>query len=107
LVILKMLIVDCRLLIERQGVRNRLSVCLLLLGFTGISPAAQRGPEKSTSGEDFVGVWSGSWQATGGSGGCELTLEKNKDAAVAGSVSVTGEPTYKASFKALSFEGKR
>jgi len=29
------------------------------------------------------------------------------DSGVAGKVSVTGEPTYKASFKSLSFEGKK
>jgi len=84
-----------------------LGVWLLVFLFTGISVAAQRGPEKSSSGEEFVGVWSGSWQATGGSGGgFELTLEKNADA-VAGRVSVTGEPTYKANFKTLSFDGKK
>jgi hypothetical protein len=88
-------------------VRNRLTVWLLVFFFTAICLAEQRGPEKSSSGEEFVGVWSGSWQATGGSGGFELTLEKNTDNAVAGKVSVTGEPTYKASFKALSFDGKK
>ena len=87
--------------------RNRLTVWLFLFFFTAICVAEQRGPEKSPSGEEFVGVWSGSWQATGGSGGFELTLEKNPDNAVVGKVSVTGEPTYKASFKALSFDGKK
>ena len=36
-----------------------------------------------------------------------MTLEKNKDGPLTGKVSVTGEPTYKASFKALSFDGKK
>jgi hypothetical protein len=84
-----------------------LGVWLLLFLFTGICLAAQRGPEKSSSGEEFVGVWSGSWQATSSSGGFELTLEKNTDGGLAGRVSVTGEPTYKASFKALSFDGNK
>ena len=35
-----------------------------------------------------------------------MTLEKGKDGGVAGRVSVTGEPTYKATFKTLSFDGK-
>lgn len=88
--------------------RKRSGVWLLLFLFAGISLAAQRGPEKSSSGEEFVGVWSGSWQATGSSGGgFELTLEKNKDSRVVGKVSVTGEPTYKASFKTLSFDGNK
>ncbi len=87
---------------------NRSTVWLFLFLFSSISIAAQRGAEKSSSGEEFVGGWSGSWQATGSSGGgFELTLEKNKDGAVAGKVSVTGEPTYKASFKTLSFDGNK
>ena len=68
--------------------------------------AAQRGTEESSSGDEFVGVWSGTWEGAGGSGGFELTLEKGTDG-VAGKVSVTGEPTYKATFKALSFDGKK
>ena len=86
--------------------RNRLSVWLFLLLFTGIGSAAQRGPDKPSTGEEFVGVWSGTWEGAGGSGGFEVTFEKNTDA-VAGKVSVTGEPTYKASFKALAFDGKK
>jgi hypothetical protein len=95
------------LLIERGFVKSRSTFWLFVFLFSAICSAAQRGPEKSSSGEEFVGVWSGSWQATGSSGGFELTLEKNKDGGDAGRVSVTGEPTYKASFKALSFDGNK
>ena len=63
-------------------------------------------PVMGILGEQFVGVWSGHWDGAGSTGGFELTLEKGKDGAVTGKVSVTGEPTYKANFKALSFEGK-
>lgn len=88
--------------------RSRWSVCLFVFLFSAISVAAQRSPEKSSPGEEFAGVWSGSWQATGSSGGgFELTLEKNQESGVAGKVSVTGEPTYKASFKTLSFDGNK
>lgn len=59
------------------------------------------------SGEQFVGTWSGKWDGAGSGGGFELTLEKGKDGAVTGRVSVTGEPTYKAAFKSLSFDGSR
>ena len=91
----------------REGiVKNRRTVWLFLFLFSGICFAAQRGTEKSSSGEEFVGVWSGTWEGAGGSGGFELTLEKGTDG-VAGKVSVTGEPTYKATFKALSFDGKK
>lgn len=82
-----------------------LAVCVLLVSVVSI--AAQRGTEASSTGEAFVGVWSGGWEGSGSSGGFELTLEKDKDHPVTGKVSVTGEPTYKASFKELSFEGKK
>ena len=82
-----------------------LAVCALLVSVVSI--AAQRGTEASSTGEGFVGVWSGGWEGSGSSGGFELTLEKEKDRPVTGKVSVTGEPTYKASFKELSFEGKK
>jgi hypothetical protein len=58
------------------------------------------------AGEQFVGVWTGTWEGAG-SGGFELTLEKAKDDAIAGRVSVTGEPTYKATLKTLSFDGPK
>ena len=86
--------------------RNRWSLLLFVLVFSAICSAAQRGAGGSSSGDEFVGVWSGTWEGAGGSGGFELTLEKGTDG-VAGKVSVTGEPTYKATFKALSFDGKK
>jgi hypothetical protein len=43
----------------------------------------------------------------GSSGGFELTLEKGKDDALGGRVSVTGEPTYKATLKTLGFDGNK
>ena len=79
-------------------------ICLAVFAVTG---AAQRGAESTPPGEQFVGTWSGTWEGAGGSGGFELVLEKAKDASVAGRVSVTGEPTYKATIKTLSFEGAR
>jgi hypothetical protein len=69
--------------------------------------AAQRGAEGPSAGEAFVGTWTGTWDAAGSGGGFELTLEKAKDGPVTGKVSVTGEPTYKATFTALSFDGKK
>ena len=79
--------------------------CCLLLCLTAIHPAAQRGDGASTA-EQFLGTWSGTWDGAG-SGGFELTIEKGTDGAVTGRVSVTGEPTYKAAFKTLSFDGKK
>ena len=62
--------------------------------------------QPSSSGEQFLGVWSGTWEGAG-SGGFEVTLEKAKDGTIAGKVSVTGEPTYKATFRTLSFDGPK
>jgi len=87
-------------------VTNRLGVWLFLFLCTGVCFAAHFHAQGSATGEEFAGVWSGSWGGGGGSGGFELTLEKGKDG-VTGRVSVTGEPTYKAAFKALSFDGKK
>jgi hypothetical protein len=47
------------------------------------------------------------WEGAGSSGGFEVTLEKNQAGAVTGRVSVTGEPTYKAAFKSLAFDGNK
>ena len=79
-----------------------LVLCLLLIGSVSLARQAAGG-----SGEQFVGTWSGSWSGAGSGGGFELALEKGKDRAVAGRVSVTGEPTYKAAFKSLSFDGNK
>ncbi len=86
---------------------RRFCICvfLLILGVAS-SGAAQRGANGSSSG-DLTGVWTGTWEGgDAGSGGFELTLEKGKDGALGGRVSVTGEPTYKATLKTLSVEGK-
>ena len=88
--------------------RHRFIVLIALFMFSVVATVStQRGTESSSSGEPYVGAWSGTWDGAGGSGGFELTLEKSKDGAVTGRVSVTGEPTYKANFKSLSFDGKK
>jgi hypothetical protein len=58
--------------------------------------------------DKYAGLWVGGWEGpNGSSGGIELTLEKGKDDEPAGRVSITGEPTYKATFKALTFDGAK
>jgi hypothetical protein len=56
--------------------------------------------------QDYAGIWSGTWDGAG-SGGFELTLEKGKDGALGGKVSVTGEPSYKANLKSVKFDGPK
>ena len=87
--------------------RKGFSVWLCLALFAAIASAAQKGAEGTPPGEEFVGTWSGGWEGAGGSGGFELVLEKAKDGSIGGRVSVTGEPTYKATLETVSFEGPK
>lgn len=82
-------------------------VCFLVCLFGVVGFGAQRGAEAPSTGEQFLGTWSGTWSAQGSGGGFDVTLEKGKDGAVTGKVAVTGEPTYNAAFKELSFDGKK
>ena len=87
--------------------RTRWCTWLCILVFGALASAAQRGAGGGAAdGEPFLGTWSGTWEGSG-SGGFELTLERGKDGGVTGRVSVTGEPTYQATFKALAFDGKK
>jgi hypothetical protein len=101
-----MLVVPVRHPHKGAVVQKRSFAWLFVFVITVTCFAAQRGPDGSTPGEQFVGTWSGSWEGAG-SGGFELTLEKAKDGALAGRVSVTGEPTYKATLKTVSFDGAK
>ena len=78
---------------------RRVILCLSILIVTVVCFNAQ---EPSS----FVGTWTGSWDGAG-TGGFELTLEKGKEGALTGRVSVTGEPTYEAELRTVSFEGAK
>jgi hypothetical protein len=82
-------------------------VGLLVVVLSIVCSASQQGAGTAASGETFVGTWSGTWAASGSGGEFELVLEKTADGTVGGKVSVTGEPTYKATFKSLSFDGNK
>lgn len=69
--------------------------------------SAQRGADESPKPDQFAGKWPGTWDGAGSGGGFELTLEQVKDGPLTGKVAVTGEPEYKVTFKALSFDGKK
>jgi len=73
-----------------------------------LSAGAAPRQEQAGAADRFAGVWSGSWENPGGgSGGFELTLEREKEKPMTGKVSVTGEPEYKAVLKSVSFEGAK
>jgi hypothetical protein len=67
----------------------------------------QRGSDAAPKAESPVGTWSGTWEGAGSGGGFELTFEQAKDGPVTGKLSVTGEPTYKATLRSLAFDGKK
>jgi hypothetical protein len=86
------------------------SICLSLLmlvvsvGVVGAEALHRVTPQSSQT--DLTGTWTGTWDGAG-TGGFELTLEKGKDGKLGGQVSVTGEPTYKATLKTLTIEGQK
>jgi hypothetical protein len=82
-------------------------VVLLLAATVASGPVPQNPPEGKASADQYVGTWSGQWDSSGSGGGFELTIEKGQDGALAGRVSVTGEPTYKATLKKLAFDGNK
>ena len=82
-----------------SSLSRRVILCLSILIVTVVCFSAQ---EPSS----FVGTWTGSWDGAG-TGGFELTLEKGKEGALTGRVSVTGEPTYKATLRTVSFDGAK
>jgi hypothetical protein len=86
-------------------VRNPWCICLSVLILGAVSFGAQQ--KEGSSPADVLGTWTGSWEGAGSSGGFEIVLEKGKEDTPGGRVSVTGEPTYKATLKTVAFEGKK
>jgi len=79
--------------------KKLLSVCLVVLGVSVLGVIGY-----ASAAKDYSGVWRGTWEGGGGNGTFVLTLE-NKDGVLGGSVSVTGEPTYQATLKKVTFIG--
>ena len=75
-------------------------LCVLILG-TIVTAARQSGDA------DRSGTWTGTWEGAGQTGGFELTFQKPNTGPLTGGVSVTGEPTYKATFKTVTIEGNK
>ena len=79
--------------------------CGVLVSHACSAPSSrQTRPSRRRRRTRTLGTWTGTWEGSG-SGGFELTLEKGADGALRGSVSVTGEPTYKATLKTVALEG--
>jgi hypothetical protein len=86
-----------------------MKTCLLiaLLVSSGAWFQSAQDREQPRPGDKYLGTWTGTWDGGGGSGGIEVTLERDKEGVLTGNVSVTGEPTYKAAFKTVSFDGSK
>jgi hypothetical protein len=96
---------------QEGAVRMRVSVCpivpivpivvmMLVFGIVGFARAQNGGAR------DHYGTCSGTWDGAG-TGGFELILEKGDGGALAGRVSVTGEPTYKATLKTVAIADEK
>lgn len=87
--------------------RKPQTICCVLVVLLAVCVArAQEKPEAQKP-PPLTGTWTGTWEGAGAGGGFELTLEQGKDGPLTGRVAVTGEPTYKAVFKSLAFDGKK
>lgn len=84
--------------------RISIPVVAIVLAIASVAVHATSGTQ--SNGSQFAGTWSGRWDGDGSGGGFELTIE-SKDNTLSGAVSVTGEPTYKATLKKLSFDGNK
>jgi hypothetical protein len=86
----------------RRRLFARLAVVLTLGLAIGTSVAAGQ-----SSGEKYLGSWTGTWDGAG-SGDFELTLDKAKDAPLAGRVAVTTDGgNYNATLTAIAFDGPK
>ena len=78
---------------------------------TMVAPAAAQSGRSdggdAAAAKKYYGTWSGTWEGGSGGGGFDITLEAGKDGTPGGHVSVTGEPTYKATLKTLAFDGAK
>jgi hypothetical protein len=69
-----------------------------------LSASQAAGP---STGDAYLGTWTGTWEGGGGSGAFELKLERS-GSAVAGSVNVgTDGGPYTAKFKSMTFDGNK
>jgi hypothetical protein len=81
-------------------------VGVMIAALVSVGSAAGRA-QQARDDDAHVGTWTGRWDGNGAGGGFDLTIEKGEAKALTGRVSVTGEPTYQATLKKLSFDGNK
>lgn len=84
-----------------------LTIGLMSLVAPGAAQSGGSGGGDAAAAKKYYGTWVGTWEGEGQSGGFDVMLEAGKDGKLGGSVSVTGEPTYKATLKTLAFDGAK
>ena len=86
---------------------NRRTLTMLVLVVCWIGSAARIGARQASSGEQYAGMWSGTYDGSG-TGQVELTLDKGQDGAMTGKVAATTDGgNYTAELKSVSFEGTK
>ena len=83
------------------------TLTLLLLAACWIGSAASIDARQASHGEQYAGMWSGTYDGSG-TGQFELTLDKGTDGAMTGKVAATTDGgNYTADLKSVSFEGTK
>lgn len=87
--------------------RNRRRARVVAFLIIALGSAASIAAAQSSRGQEYVGIWSGTWDGSG-SGEFELTLEHTKDGSIGGKVAVTTEGgNYNAELKSVAFDGDK
>jgi hypothetical protein len=82
-------------------------VAMLVLALSWMASAAHVGARQASSGEQYAGLWAGTYDGAG-SGQFEMTLDKGQGGAMTGKVSVKTEGgDYTADLKSVTFEGAK
>jgi hypothetical protein len=71
----------------------------------------QIAPAMAADGDPYIGIWSGTWEGQDSSGRFELTLKRDADGKIAGTILVNTDggstPDYTASLRNASFTGDK
>ena len=86
---------------------KRWTSVVLELVICGIGAIAHVGARQAASGEQYAGVWAGTYDGVA-TGPFEIILAKDKDGAMTGKVNVTSDAgNYSADLKVITFDGAK
>jgi hypothetical protein len=96
------LVIDRRIVMSHHR-----TLALLFVVVSTIALAPRVEGRQAATGEQYAGMWTGTYDGAG-SGQFEMTLDKGKDGAITGKVSVTTDGgNYSADFSSVSFDGPK